>query len=162
AAIIAVAIPFATLQIFVAGERRHRNHATALGRYSLDALLGLAAVRTHGAERALRRGHESLLGDWQRSGLYLLQGDVVVYATQMLVGVAFALWLVFGFVSRGGSSAAALLLVYWVLSLSYLGRETADLIRQYPAYRNILESVFELLDAPEDFDLVRPTMPAMA
>jgi ABC transporter transmembrane region len=42
-------------------DLRVRTHAGALGRVSLDALLGLTAVRAHGAERAMQREYASLL-----------------------------------------------------------------------------------------------------
>src|SRR5262249_18284065 len=45
-------------------DLRVRTHAGALGRVSLDALLGLTAVRTHGAERAMQREYASLLVEW--------------------------------------------------------------------------------------------------
>ena len=48
------------------GERelRVRAHDGSLARFYLDALLGLMPMRTHAAERAMRREHEALLVEW--------------------------------------------------------------------------------------------------
>ena len=70
-------------------DLRVRTHAGALGRFSLDALLGLTAVRTHGAERAMQREYESLLVEWTRAGLHLQRAVVSVEGVQGSPG----LWL---------------------------------------------------------------------
>jgi ABC-type bacteriocin/lantibiotic exporter with double-glycine peptidase domain len=150
AAVLALAIPLATEQMLAERELRQRSHVGALSRHYLDSLLGLTAARTHSAERALRRRHESLLVEWGRSGLHLLRGSVVVEGFQMLVGSSLAAWLVLDFVNRGARPGGALLLVYWALSLPMLGRETAAIIRRYPAYRNILIRILEPLSAPDE------------
>jgi ATP-binding cassette subfamily B protein len=41
-----------------------------------------------------------------------------------------------------------LLFVYWALSLPMLGRDLAGIIRQFPAFRNILARILEPLSAP--------------
>ena len=50
-------------------EMRLNTHNGALSRFYLDALLGLVPARMHGAERAMRREHETLLTEWARSSL---------------------------------------------------------------------------------------------
>jgi ABC-type bacteriocin/lantibiotic exporter with double-glycine peptidase domain len=150
AAVLALAIPLATEQMLAERELRQRSHTAALSRHYLDSLLGLTAARTHSAERALRRRHESLLVEWGRSGLHLLRGTVVIEGLQLLVGSSLAAWLVLEFVSRSARPGGALLLVFWALTLPTLGRETAAAIRRYPAYRNILLRLLEPLGAPDE------------
>lgn len=149
-AVLALAVPLATERMLAERELRQRTHAAALSRHYLDALLGLVAARTHGAEQALRRQHESLLVEWGRSGLHLLRGGVTVEGLQMLIGSGLAAWMVLDFVNRSGRPGGALLLVYWALNLPVLGREVASLVRQFPAYSNILARVLEPLSAADE------------
>ena len=149
-AALALAIPLGTSRLLAERELRQRSHSAALSRYYLDSLLGLTAARTHGAERALARRHESQLVEWGRSSLHWLRGGVVVEGLQLLVGSVLATWLVLDFAGRGGRPGGTLLLVYWALSLPLLGREVASSIRRFPAYRNIVARALELLDAPEE------------
>jgi ABC-type bacteriocin/lantibiotic exporter with double-glycine peptidase domain len=159
---LALGIPLATTPVLGERELRQRSHAAALSRYYLDGLLGLVAARTHGAERALRQRHESLLIEWGRASLHLVRGAVVIEGLQMLVGSGLAALLVLDFVGRGGRPGSTLLLVYWALSLPMLGREVAGLLRQYPAYRNILARVLEPLRAPDDRAASSADAPARA
>ena len=146
----ALAIPLATGRILAERELRQRSHSAALGRHYLDSLLGLVAGRTHGAERALRHRHESLLVEWGRSSLHLLRGGVVTEGVQLLVSSLLAAWLVLGFIGRGTRPGSTLLFVYWALTLPLLARELAATMRQFPAYRNILARLLEPLRAAED------------
>ncbi len=159
AAALALAIPLGTQQLLAERELRQRSHSAALTRYYLDSLLGLVAARTHGAERALRHRHESLLVEWGRSSLHLLRGGVVIEGLQLLVGSLLAAWLVLGFVSRNARPGSTLLLVYWTLSLPLLARELAVAIRQFPALRNILARVLEPLSAPDESSSTRRVAP---
>ena len=71
AAAFAVGLPRLAQPLLKERDLRVRSHVGALGRFYLDALLGLVAVRTHAAERAVRRDHHSLLAEWARAGLGL-------------------------------------------------------------------------------------------
>ena len=150
AATLALVIPLATERMLAERELRQRSHDAALTRHYLDSLIGLVPARMHSAERPLRRQHEQLLVEWGRSSLHLLRGSVVVEGLQLLVGSLLAAWLVLGFVSRGARPGSTLLLVYWTLTLPLLAREVAAVIRQFPAYRNILARVLEPLHATDE------------
>jgi ABC-type bacteriocin/lantibiotic exporter with double-glycine peptidase domain len=155
-AAFALAIPLGAQRLLAERELRQRSHSAALSRYYLDSLVGLTAARTHAAERPLRQRHESLLVEWGRSSVHLLRGGVVIEGLQMLVGSMLAVWLVLAFVNRGSQAGSTLLFVYWALNLPVLGRDLAGLIRQFPAYRNILARIMEPLSAPEE----TPEVPA--
>jgi hypothetical protein len=58
---LTLGLPLAAQPLLTERDLRIRTHVGALCRFYLGALLGLVAVRTHGAERAMRREHESLL-----------------------------------------------------------------------------------------------------
>ena len=147
------------------GERdlRVRNHIGALSRFYLDALLGLVAIRTHGAERAVRREHESLTVEWSRARLGLQRSLVAVDGLQALLGFGLAAWLLFDHVSRTGDVGGALLLIYWALNMPVLGQEITLLARQYPTQRNVTLRLLEPLSAPEQAEAsTKPVTPGRA
>jgi ABC-type bacteriocin/lantibiotic exporter with double-glycine peptidase domain len=155
----ALAIPLGAQRLMAERELRQRSHSSALSRHYLDSLLGLTAARTHAAERPLRQRHESLLVDWGRSSVQLLRGGAVIEGAQLLVGSLLAVWLVLMFVGGGNRPGSTLLFVYWALSLPMLGRDLAGIIRQFPAYRNILMRVLEPLAAPAETPAVAEALP---
>jgi ATP-binding cassette subfamily B protein len=150
AAAVAIGLPIAFNPLLGEMDLRVRTHAGALSRFYLDALLGLAAVRSHGAERAVRREHEGLLVEWARAGRRLLRWVVVVEGLQFLAGFGLAGWLLLLHAGRSTDTGGALLLAYWALSLPVLGEEIALLARQYPMQRNILLRLLEPLGALEE------------
>jgi ABC-type bacteriocin/lantibiotic exporter with double-glycine peptidase domain len=157
-AAVALAVPLGAQRLLAERELRQRNHSAALSRHYLDSLLGLTAARTHAAERPLRQRHEGMLVEWGRSGVQLLRGAIVIEGVQMLVGSFLAVWLVLAFVGSGSQPGSTLLFVFWALSLPVLGRDLAGIMRQFPAYKNVLARVCELLSAPEETPEV-PTVP---
>lgn len=128
-----------------------RNHGGALHGFFLDALLGLAPIRAHRAQRAIARQYESLLVEWARAARALVRWSVVSEAMQALLtqGLA-AVLLARHFVTAGGVRGADLLLVFWVLRLPGSAQRLAGLARSYPAMRNALLRQLEPLDAPDD------------
>src|SRR5262249_19429265 len=150
AALIAIALPLAIQSRLSERDLRVRSHNGALSRFYLDAMLGLVAVRTHGAEMSLRREHEGLLVEWIRASFGLLRVALTVEAIEALSGFGLAVWLLFDHLSRGGDAGGALLLVYWALNLPALGQEIALIAQQYPAQRSFTLRVMEPLGAPEE------------
>jgi ABC-type bacteriocin/lantibiotic exporter with double-glycine peptidase domain len=150
AALFALLIPLAAQPLLSERDLRARSHAGALGRFYLDALLGLVPVRSHGAERAVRREHESLLVDWARAMAGLLRVSVVVDALGSTVGLGLAALLLDRHVRGAGDPGGVLLLLYWALSLPLLGQQLALHLRQIPALRNITLRLLEPLGALEE------------
>jgi ABC-type bacteriocin/lantibiotic exporter with double-glycine peptidase domain len=150
AAGLAVGLPLVVQPMLAERDLRVRNHTGALSRFYLDALLGLVPVRTHKAERALRREHESLLVEWARASFSVQRLAVVVEVLQGLTGFGLAAWLMLNHISRAGETGGALLLVYWTLNLPGLGEEIAQVTRQYPSYRNVTLRLLEPIGALED------------
>ena len=124
AAVLALGLPLLAQPLLKERDLRVRSHVGALGRFYLDALLGLVAVRTHAAERAVRREHQSLLAEWARAGLGLQRVVVGVEGVQSLLGFALAAWLLFGYLTRHGDggwrAAPGLLGLGAVLAISIL------------------------------------------
>jgi ATP-binding cassette subfamily B protein len=150
AAGLALALPLAAQPILVERDLKQRTHSGALSRFYLDALLGLVAIRTHGAERSVRREHENLLVQWGRAGLELQRAVTAAEALQLIGGFGLAAWLVLGNAAAARSPGAILLVVYWALNLTVLGQDIAVAARQYPAERNTLLRLLEPLGAREE------------
>ena len=150
AAVLAVAVPLAMQVRLTERELRIQSHNAGLGRFYLDALLGLVAVRTHGAERAVRREMESLLVEWMHASFAMLRAAMTVEAVEAVMGFGLAAWLLLDHLARGGGAGGALLLVYWALNLPALGQEVALIAQQYPTKRNVMLRLLEPLAAPED------------
>jgi ATP-binding cassette subfamily B protein len=145
-------LPLAMQPLLTERDLRVRAHAGALGRFSLEALLGLTAVRTHGAERAMQREHESQLVEWTRAGLHLQRAVVSIEGVQGLLGLGLAAGLLAAYLARGGEASGVLLLTYWALRIPALGQELMLLTRQYPGQRNVTLRLLEPLGAREEGD----------
>ncbi|MEZ4707690.1 MAG: ATP-binding cassette domain-containing protein [Caldilineaceae bacterium] len=131
-------------------DMRVRTHTGALSRFYLDALMGLMPIRTHSAERTVRREHEMLLVVWARESLALARIEAWAQSLASLMGIGFAVWIVLSYIARRGEASTVLLLLYWSLNLPALGQSLANTARQYPAIRNNLGRILEPLGAPEE------------
>ena len=132
-------------------DLRVRNHGSALNVFYLDALLGLVPIRTHRAERAVRRLHEGLLVQWARSMRGLNAVSVSAGSAQSLVCVSLAAVALYGhFMRSGTASGGDLLLIFWMFKLPSLGSTFAAMATQYPMQRNVLLRLLEPLSAPTE------------
>jgi len=150
AALVALGLPLLTNPLLTERDLRLRTHVGGLARFYLDSLLGLVAIRAHAAERVVRSEHEGLLVEWVRAGFGLQRTAVLVEGLQAFTGVAFAVFLLFGYLSRSADAGGVLLLVYWGLNLPVLAEEVAFFARQYPALRSVTLRLLEPLGAPEE------------
>ncbi|MCB9737550.1 MAG: ATP-binding cassette domain-containing protein [Deltaproteobacteria bacterium] len=147
---VSLALPFLAHPAVAEHDLRRRTYVGALFRLTLDALLGLVAIRTHTAEDAIRREQEGLLADWQRAGLAAQRVAVRVELAQALVGAALAVGLVATHLAREGPGGSSLLLVWWALEIPVFAQNLAVAARQYPLLRSTLLRLLEPLGAPED------------
>jgi ATP-binding cassette subfamily B protein len=147
-------IPLVAQPALAERDLRVRNHAGALARFYLDALLGVVAIRTHRAEGAVAREHADRLGEWLASARKALRAALTAETLQNVVGIGLCAALLVGFVRSSAAAAAdpgaVLLVVYWSLSLPALGQELAALAQQLPAQRNVTLRLVEPLGAPEE------------
>src|SRR5262249_12803634 len=149
AALAAVAVPLAAQPWLEERDLRARNHAGALSRFFVDALLGATAVRAYGAAPAIEHEHEQLLAEWGRAARIAGRSAAAVQSTQAFASLFVIVALLFQRLAVHGD-LGGLLLVYWALSIPALGQELAALTCQYPRLRNTLLRVAEPLGAPED------------
>ena len=158
----AVLPAFLAQSALIERDLRVRSHLGALSRFYLDAMLGLIAIRAHGAERSVRREHEKLLGEWGHAALRLQRTVVSLEALQLtaMFGLVAALLLMHPL--RGADIGRVLLVVYWALNLPVLGQQFGALARLYPNHRNTTVRLFEPLGAPEEASSDPETEPAPA
>ncbi len=123
-----------------------------LMRYPLDALAGSMPIRTHGAERAVRRAFESNLVKWTKAYQAYGKSFILAQSTVALVYACFSAAVIFSYIARGGDTEKLLLLAYWALILPDLLRRLATTAIVYPYQRAIATLVFDQINAPEEFD----------
>jgi ABC-type bacteriocin/lantibiotic exporter with double-glycine peptidase domain len=150
AALTAIGLPFAVQPLLGEQELRVRTHMGALSRFYLDSLLGLAPIRTHVADAAVRAEHRNLLARWADASFSTQKTVIALNAVQMALGFGLAAWLVVMHVAHHPDSAAVLLLAYWGLNIPAIGSDLATMACQYPLHRNIALRVLEPLTAIEE------------
>ncbi|MGH8589043.1 MAG: ATP-binding cassette domain-containing protein [Gammaproteobacteria bacterium] len=150
AVIGAVGLPLAFQPHLQELDLRVRTHTGALTRFYLDALLGLTALRAHGAERAVRREQENLLVEWSDASLRWVRSNLALEGLQATAGFGLAMLLLLFYAEGGNDPGGALLLAYWALNIPILGEEVALLVRQYPIHRNLTLRLLEPLGAPAE------------
>lgn len=148
-----VGLSFATRPLLEERDLRMRTHIGALSRFYLDGLLGLVPLKTHSAERSLRRQHESQMVEWARSGRDFYMWATYLQAIGVLLYSLFAVVIVMNYISKGGNANEILLLFYWTLNLPVLGQAMADQVQQYPMLRNRLLRLLEPLAAPDEEEI---------
>jgi len=148
-----VGLSFLTRPLLEERDLRLRTHIGALSRFYLDGLLGLVPLKTHSAERALRRQHESQMVEWARSGRDFYMWATYLQAIGVLLYSLFAVAIVMNYISKGGQANEILLLFYWTLNLPILGQGLADQIQQYPMMRNRVLRLLEPLGAPDEEEI---------
>ncbi len=148
-ALLCIVAPLLAQPLLTECDLRLRNHAGAILRFHLDALLGVVPLRAHAAGRAMRSEHGNLLGEWAHAGLSLQRRAVGVEAVQSVLGLGLAAALLWHHAVRTPDGASALLLVYWALSLPVLGQQLGLCARRYPALRSTTLRLLELLGTPD-------------
>src|SRR5262249_31469492 len=144
---LSIAMPLIMQPALSERDLRLRTHAGALGRFYLDALLGLTPIRLHRAERSVTTEFKGLLEHWAEAGLARQRLVVLLQGIQFGVGFGFASWLLLSNFRLAGHTGETLLLVYWTLSLPVTGQDLAQLIWQYPIHRNTTLRMLEALGA---------------
>ncbi|HEY2290649.1 MAG TPA: ATP-binding cassette domain-containing protein [Thermoanaerobaculia bacterium] len=150
ALLVAFALPLLARPALCEQDLKLRSHAGALTRFTLDALLGLHAVRAHGAAGAVRGAHRQLLGEWAGAAWRLEATAIRVEVVQMALLHGLAVWLVFAHLGRGGIGSGTLLLVFWALLLPSLALDLARAVWQVPALRSVTLRLLEPLGALDE------------
>jgi ATP-binding cassette subfamily B protein len=132
-------------------------HANSLNHFYLDSLLGVLPARTHSAERAIRREHESTLVDLIHADSQLTQRFGFFYLIIAVIPVALVIWIVFNYVARGGAMSNLLLLTYWAFNIPMLTERIAAAgVKYLQRCRPAALMLCQVLDAPEETGPANP------
>jgi ATP-binding cassette subfamily B protein len=141
-------VPHLTRRSLGEASLRMRTHACALDRFYLDALLGAIPIRVHGAERAVRSEHETLLSEWARTADALHVQSTRLQVLQAASSTAIAVALVSAYVLRGGPLSGVLLFAFWALRVPALAQELAMTQITLRSLRGTLLRLLGPLEAP--------------
>lgn len=162
AVLVSVTLPILVRRALLERELSARNLRGALSRVYLEAMLGLVALRAHGAERTLRREHDGLLGEWRSATLRLESTKILLSAGQSLLGLGLAAAIVVRHFQAAESPGGTLLLCFWALSIPALGQELVTLAEQLPGFENAARRLLEPVSREELAPRARATSPAAA
>jgi len=142
-AICALLLPWLGQGRLQATDWKVRVQDGKLAQFNLDAFLGVMPIRAHGAERAVRCQHRSIVREWVRARRQHLRASLWVEMGQLLATTAFAVALILGYVERTEHAGGILLVAYWTLSLPIVGLQMAVLARQLPREHSVLARIME-------------------
>ncbi len=149
-AIVCGALPLTGQRLMREPDFRWRNQNAALSRFYFDGLLGLVAIRAHGAQRVMRREQSNHLRAWSKTGLELQNLVVLFEGLQAACGFLFCIAIMRTQLGQSTPYGGFLLLLYWALRIPALSREAAGLTWRYPFLRNTLLRLLEPLASPEE------------
>jgi len=149
-------VPFATMYLsgYIGSEgQRTRIYLGFLSRFYLDAMQGLVAIRTHGAEQATRREYEGLLGKWVQSNINVYLGEWWFNTIATALSYLMTALVILLYVARGRDPANLLLLTYWAVNLESLRGPLMFLTISYLFDQWKASRFLQLLQAPTEADL---------
>ncbi|MBV7329450.1 ATP-binding cassette domain-containing protein [Chloroflexi bacterium TSY] len=132
---------------------RTRTYLGFLSRFYLDAMEGLVAIRTHGAEQATRREYEDLLGKWVQSNINVYQGEWRYNVISTALSYSMTAVVIFLYVVRDKNPANLLLVAYWSVNLESLRGPLIFLAISYLFDQGKAARFLQLLDAPIEEDV---------
>ncbi len=139
---------------FGSETERTRTYLGFLSRFYLDAMEGLVAIRTHGAEQATRREYEGLLGKWVQSNINVYQGEWRSNVISTALSYGMTALVVFLYAWRGKDPVNLLLVAYWSVNLESLRGPLIFLAISYLFDQGKAARFLQLLDAPLEEQLV--------
>lgn len=144
-------------------EQREREHAGALSQTTLDALLGVLALRAHGGEAALQTEQQTQMDGWREAAGASVRARAAATLVQAACGIGLTIPVVLAGLSRLDDAGGRLLFVLWAIMLPLAAERVSGLALQWPGLRALALRLAEPLDAPDapGSDLVQ-SPPAMA
>ena len=152
AALASTVIPLLAQQPLTEADLKLRTHTGALSRFYLDSFLGQIAIRTHSAQRAVRRQHENLLVSWAGASRERLATSLFFLGVHNVLGFALAIAMLFSYFSRSPDGAGLLLYCFWALRLPGVGRDITMSLQSIPGHNNLVLRLLEPLGATADPD----------
>lgn len=140
--------PFLTTQ-----QLRLRSYLGILSRFYLDAMQGLIAIRTHGAERAVRREHENAVVKWAESNINLQNAQLLVTAVNMIISTGLVILILIIYMVREGDPANLLLLFFWTLDMDTTSTTLMFMVFGYIREHSKAARFLDFLNAPREDEL---------
>lgn len=144
----AFALPWLMKPVVLEQDLRMRIQFGAMTRYYLDAMLGLFAIRAHGATRIIRRAHSELTDSWATTAFAYQKTLIAAEGVQLLVSYAITIWIIAAHHHQDPMQLA--LVAYWTLATPALAAALLQSIWQYPGHRNVTLRALEPLGALEE------------
>ncbi len=130
-------------------ELRAREHLVAVGQTNLDAVLGVMAIRAHGAEPAIVEQHEERLRGWIASARAAVRARTAATFLQTACGIGLAIPVVVTGLDHLDAVPERLLLVLWAITIPVAAERVGQIALQWPQLRTLALRLAEPLDAPE-------------
>ena len=130
-------------------ELRAREHLSAVGQTNLDAVLGVLAIRAHGAEAAIAAQHEERLRGWIASARAAVRARTAAAFLQTACGIGLAIPVVVAGLDHLDGAPERLLLVLWAITIPVAAERVGQIALQWPGLRTLALRLAEPLDAPE-------------
>ncbi|MGI8683372.1 MAG: ATP-binding cassette domain-containing protein [Mycobacteriales bacterium] len=141
-------------------ELRAQEHASALGQTTLDAVLGVLAIRAHGAERAIEAEQGMRLHGWIAAARAAVRARTTATLVQTAIGIGLAIPVVIAGLGHLEGAPERLLLVLWAITIPVAAERVGQIALQWPQLRTLALRLAEPLDAPEAVGTDVPTTPA--
>ena len=128
--------------------------SSKLSRSYLDAMRGLVALRTHGAEQAVRHEYDNLLAKWGRKKLALYKAELWVSALDQIISWFLMAGILLFYAARDGEPKNFLLLFFWAFNLDHLAFQSMMMFFLYLRDKGKATRYLQLLDAPQERDIL--------
>jgi len=138
---------------------RLRHDIGNLSRFYLDGLLGLVAIRTHGAERNVKQEHQRLLVRWATHKLALHRIEYIFSNVDIFLFWIGLILTVVSYTARVGAIPQLLLLLYWVFRSSFIIQELLPMYSEYFSQQSKVQRFLEPLQVPDDIVATEPITP---
>jgi ATP-binding cassette subfamily B protein len=143
----AVATPLACWLALAERDHRRDAHAGGLGRYHLEALLGLVPLRAHRGAASLAGEHERLLAQWLRAARAFDGLSLVAVGVEAAVSIVLLVAVLRA--AHPADGPTMLLVAYLALRAPMHGRALTAAVRDLAPLRSTLVRILEPLGAPE-------------
>jgi ATP-binding cassette subfamily B protein len=160
AAVSGLTAPWLLRRSMAESNTRLRTHAAALDRFYLDALLGVSPISAHGAERAVRKEHESLLTEWARTASKICAQSTGLQLIQAFSTTLICVALVGAYVAERSQANGLLLLAFLALRVPSAAQDLVFAQVSYRSLRSVLLRVLSPLSAAQtSTDARAPQLP---
>jgi ABC-type bacteriocin/lantibiotic exporter with double-glycine peptidase domain len=147
--VLSIGVPILASRAMFERDLRLLSHGGALATLHLDVLRGLAPMRMHNAERAMRVEHEALLVPWYAAARSQERLSLWVSCAELLVSSFVVIGIIMAHARHGFEGQLLLLLFFWVQRIPPLGEAVIANIRAWSSVQAVMLRAEEPLRARE-------------